>query len=95
MCTWTGFITRDVPIGGRGGVAPPNVFKHARKLVKRQPCCNRVSNSTLSDLFLSNNSEPVGQYPPQTKGVSAHHCSYCVANFIACRPAQYHAVVPT
>ena len=28
---------RDVPIGGRGGVSPPYIFKFARKLVKRQP----------------------------------------------------------
>ena len=38
-----GVITiRDVPIGGVGGVVPPNIFKFARKLVKKQPSCKRV-----------------------------------------------------
>ena len=34
-------LSRDMPIGGVGGIAPPNIFKFARKLVKRQPCCKR------------------------------------------------------
>ena len=44
---------RDVPTEGTwGDIAPPNIFKFARKLVKRQPCCKRDGNSIFCDLFL-------------------------------------------
>jgi len=75
------FNTKDVPIGGVEGVAPPNISLIARKLVKRQPCWKRVGNSNFCDPFLLT---MVGQLvktpPPPTEGASAHHCltlRYC------------------
>ena len=64
-----------------GGVAPPNNFKFARKLVKISQAAKTVGHSIFCDLFFSNNSlvTMVGQLvrtpPPPTEGVSAHHCT--------------------
>ena len=70
-----GPTTRDVPNGGVGRRRTPNVFKFARKLVRRQPCCKRVGNSIFCDFFLVT---IVGEFvktpPPRTEGVSVHHC---------------------
>ena len=62
-------------LGGVGVSRPPNIFKFARKLVKRQPCCKKVGNSIFCDLFFfSNNSWSLRQNaPPPIEGVSAHH----------------------
>ena len=51
---------------GRGGRHAPNIFKFAKKLVKRQPCWKRVGNSNFCDLLfcLSNNSWSIGQNAP-------------------------------
>ena len=63
-------------MGSLGGRDAPNIFKFARKLVKR------VGYSVSSDLFIvifnNNLVTIVGQLvrtpPPPTEGVSAHHC---------------------
>ena len=58
--------------GGMGSVAPPSIFKFARKLVKSQPCCKRVGHSNFCDLFLVT---IVGQFvkmPPPQRKVSRH-----------------------
>ena len=46
-------------LGASGGVKPPNIFKFARKLIKRQPCCKRIVKSIFCDLFFLSNK--VGQ----------------------------------
>ena len=48
--------------GRRGGVAPPSIFKFARKLVKSQLGSKRVGHSIFCDLFLllSNNLITIG-----------------------------------
>ena len=63
--------------GGVGGVAPPNIFKFVRKLIKSLSCTKRVRHSICYELlfFLV---IIVGQlvaipFPP-TEGASEHHC---------------------
>ena len=61
-------------MGGVEGVAPPNIFKFARKFVKSQSRSKRVGHCPFCDLLLVT---IVGQLvktpPPPTEGVSAHH----------------------
>ena len=64
---------RDVPTGGMGASCSPTVFKFARKLVKRQPCCKRVDNSIFCDLlcFLETIVCQLVNGPPPIGGVLA------------------------
>ena len=78
-----------------GGIAPPNIFKLARKLVKSQQCCKRVGHSIFCNYFLE---IIVGQLvktpPPQTEGISAHHrFMVCICSMQISRAIQ-HSNVP-
>ena len=66
---------RDVPVGERGGGAPRplNIFKFARELVKRQPCCKRVDNSIFCEFLVAIAGQLVKTPPHQQKVSPAHH----------------------
>ena len=50
---------------GRGGHHAANIFKSARKVANWQPCCKRVGNSILCDLFLATIAgQLVKRHPP-------------------------------
>jgi len=71
------FDTSKGPLRGRdmlmrgGGCHAPNIFKIARELDKRQPCCKRIGHIIFHDLLFSLVTvagQMVKATPPQWKG---------------------------
>ena len=82
-------VCRDVAMGGMGASRPPNIFKFARKLVKKvsQTARGLVTAFFVTFLFFSNNVVTiVGQFvrtPPPPQQKVSRHITDCVVRWMS------------